>query len=135
MKSRKKLNMGRARVVFFLLFIFTLFSLSSGFSAGFHIAEEVLSGNFTGTYNFTGTLRSTGAGYFAIDSGNIGVGTTSPSTKLHVNGTTYTTDVILSNKVSCTVLYTDASGNVLCGTGVAGNITVGAGGGDCRLFS
>ena len=47
-------------------------------------------------------------------SGNVGIGNGQPSSRLHVFGTTLTSDLIVSNQLSCGYLYTDASGNVLC---------------------
>jgi len=53
-------------------------------------------------------------------SGNVGIGTTSPSTKLHVSG-----NARITGLVSCDTIDTDASGNLVCGTDSGG----GGGGG------
>lgn len=59
------------------LALFFLAMIPFTFSSGWHIASEVLSGEFPGSYNFSNGIN--------ID-GNIGIGTTSPSQKLEVNG-------------------------------------------------
>ena len=73
---------------------------------------------------FTGSVTMPGTGIWNSD-GNVGIGTTVPGGKLEVSGTTKTTDLIISNKISCSgKLYTDALGNVLCGTDANGGGTV-----------
>nr|VFK21728.1 MAG: Dermatopontin [Candidatus Kentron sp. LFY] len=58
------------------------------------------------------------------DSGNVGIGTTAPKVKLDVEGVTRVNDLKLDNKTTCGKLYTDASGNVQCGTDAdSGDIT------------
>ncbi|HEX4925741.1 MAG TPA: tail fiber domain-containing protein, partial [Bdellovibrionales bacterium] len=52
--------------------------------------------------------------------GNIGIGTAAPATKLDVAGTTRTSELSISARANCEKLYTDASGNVLCGTDASG---------------
>ncbi len=59
-------------------------------------------------------------------SGKVGVKTHAPAFTLDVNGslgvsgTANVSDLIITNKASCSKLYTDTSGNVLCGTDDAG---------------
>ena len=48
--------------------------------------------------------------------GKVGIGTTSPSEKLDVAGTTKTSDLTIKNKTTCGKLYTDTQGAVQCGT-------------------
>lgn len=59
-------------------------------------------------------------------SGNVGIGTTSPATRLHVA----TGGVRVNSLANCTKVYTDASGNLVCGTdsvGIGlGNLSVSA---------
>jgi len=67
------------------------------------------------------------AGYkrmIITSSGNVGIGTTTPTQKLTVLGTTNTTNLILDNsslKGCSGKLYTDSNGNVLCGTDQTGS--------------
>lgn len=81
-------------------------------------AIDATDGTGSGTTNEAISIRTNGW---------VGIGATLPSQKLDVAGTTKTTDLILSNKLSCSgKLYTDASGNVLCGTdnpGLSANTT------------
>ena len=166
-----------------LLYLLTILLLvPSIFSSGWHPADQIVSGEFTESYNFTGPISvinndglsigtdvplsdltvydegSTGISFinshsgtqgadgsfiglgatdpilrinqqenadirffnngertFTISgSGNVAIGNGQPSSRLHVFGTTLTSDLIVSNQVSCGYLYTDASGNVLC---------------------
>jgi hypothetical protein len=66
----------------------------------------------TGQSKEGGLILNTGGATYGliIDQGKVGIGTTEPSEKLDVNG-----DIRIRGKVSCGKLYTDSSGNVLCG--------------------
>lgn len=56
-----------------------------------------------------------------VDAGDFGIGTTNPSARLDVVGTTETTNLQITSVTSCSqALETDASGNVVCGTDQTG---------------
>jgi hypothetical protein len=68
-------------------------------------------------------IRDDSSTKFLINSstGNIGVGTTNPTSTLHVNGQTNTTYLTIANNTASNCdLKADTSGNVYCGTDAAG---------------
>ncbi|QQG39792.1 MAG: tail fiber domain-containing protein, partial [Candidatus Aenigmatarchaeota archaeon] len=82
-----------------------------------------------------GSKRNTGGNYNGLDlytaylarmsitsGGNVGIGTTSPSTKLHVAG-----NARITGLASCDTIDTDASGNLVCGTDASGSSGLPAG--------
>jgi Tfp pilus assembly protein PilV len=87
-----------------LLFIFL-----SSIVAGLLIAIAV-----TAWTNPIGNPTSGGGALYYKD-GNVGIGTVSPSTKLHVAG-----GARITGLVSCNTIDTDASGNLVCGTDETG---------------
>lgn len=64
---------------------------------------------------------STGLVFLATSSDFVGIGTSTPETKLEVVGTISGSALAASNLSGCTSLATDANGNITCGSGAGGS--------------